>query len=239
MPLSKIETRSNEMEEVVGNIPSWIIRWGIATLFCIMILFLFISNFIKYPDTLSGKAIIQAKNQPGKITIQRTDASQHYKFYVKDGDKVNPGDTLLIQFNDTSKSVAPIITPMKGKIFISEGTDENNTLDQFIWVVPPSSQVNIKIKYSNKGAGDVQVGKKVKIELNDFPQHEYGYLEGKIISVMPLQIDGERQAYVQLDGNKLVTSTNKELPVLPIMQGSAEIILNNKSIFQRVFRSIF
>ncbi len=234
-----LDVRSNEMDEVVGNIPTWIIRWGVTTLFSIAILFIVISTFIKFPDILNCKVIIQAKEQPGKVTVSRTDASQHFKFFVKEGDQVKSGDTLLVETDDKTGKHSPTITPMAGKIYISKGVDEKNTLDQFIWVLPISSNIEIKLKYGNGGAGNVNVGKIVKIELSDFPVNDYGYLQGEISSVMPMQIDGQHLAYVKLNSEKMITSQNKEIPILPIMEGNAEIYLNNRSIFQRIFRSIF
>ena len=237
--MHNLDIRSTEMEEVVGNIPAWIIRWGITTLFGIAILFVVISSFIKFPDTLNCKVIIQAKDQPGKVTVSRTDASQHFKFYVKEGDQVKPGDTLLVETDDKTGKRSPTITPMAGKIYISKGVDEKNTLDQFIWVLPASSNAEVKLKYGNAGAGNVQVGKTVKIELADFPVNDYGYLEGQVSSIIPMQIDGQHLAYVTLKNDKMITSQNKEIPILPVMEGDAEIYLNNRSIFQRIFRSIF
>jgi hypothetical protein len=128
---------------------------------------------------------------------------------------------------------------MAGQIYISKGIDEKNTLDQLIWVVPKSSKVEVKIKYDNKGGGDVRVGQAVKIELADFPSSEYGFLEGRISSILPIQMNGEHQAYVKLRSTKIITSENKEIPIVPVMEGTGEILLNDRSIFQRIFGSIF
>jgi hypothetical protein len=235
-----LEVRSNEMEEIIGNVPSWIIQWGITVLFVVAVLGLFISNFIHYPDTLMAKALIQATEQPGKVTVRREDASQEFKFLVKDGDQVVPGDTLLIHLDKNTGKSSPTITPMAGKIYISKGIDEKNTLDQLIWVVPKSSRVEVKINYDKKGAGNVKVGQSVKIELADFPSNEYGYLEGRISAILPIQIDGEHhQAYVVLKNKNIITSENKAIPITPVMEGSAEILLNDRSIFQRIFGSIY
>ncbi|BAV04876.1 HlyD-family transporter [Filimonas lacunae] len=229
------------MDEIVGNIPPWVIRWGITVLFTVAVLGLVISNIIRYPDTLRATVLMQAENQPGKVTIRRTDENANFKFHflVRNGDEVLPGDTLLTRFDPKEKKSYYTITPMSGKIYVSKGIDEKNTLDQIIWVVPKSSKAEVKIRYSNKGAGNVKVGQLVKIELSDFPVNEYGYLEGTIASIMPVQIEGDHQAYVQLKDQKIVTSDRKEIPILPVMEGSAEILLSDRSIFQRIFGSMF
>jgi len=236
---SPLEVRSNEMEEIVGSVPSWIIQWGITVLFVVAVLGLFISNLIHYPDTLAAKALVQATEQPGKVTVRKEDASQEFKFFVKEGDQVVPGDTLLTHLDKNTRKSIATITPMAGKIYISKGIDEKNTLDQLIWVVPKASRVEVRIKYANKGAGNVKVGQFVKIELNDFPSSEYGFLEGRVSSILPVQIGSEHQANVKLNSNKIITSENKEIPIVPIMEGNGEILLNDRSIFQRIFGSIF
>lgn len=235
------EIRSNEMDEVVGNIPGWIIRWGISVLFAVAILGLLIANLIRYPDILQATVLMQSENQPGKVTIRRTDENSNFKFnyLVKSGDEVSPGDTLLTRYDPKEAKSYYTITPMAGKIYITKGIDEKNTLDQIIWVVPKSSRAEIKVKYNSKRAGNVKVGQAVKIELSDFPSNEYGFLEGTISSILPVQMDGEHLAYVELNQKKIVTSEKKEIPILPVMEGSAEIVLSDRSIFQRIFGSMF
>jgi len=241
MPLNNntLEARSAEMEEIVGIIPNWITRWGLTCLFIIAIICISISVFISYPDSLHAEVLIQAVNQPGKVTVKRTDANQIFDFRVKSGNNVLPGDTLLTHFDKNHHKTYYTVTPMAGKIFVSDGTNENNTLDKIIWVVPKSERAEIKIKYANKGSGSVKVGQNVKIELYNFPTHEFGFLEGRISSIFPIEIEGSRTALVKLKSEKLITSENKTLPIQPIMKGEGEILISEKSIFSRIFGSIF
>ncbi|MEV4883665.1 hypothetical protein SAMN05660461_1403 [Chitinophaga ginsengisegetis] len=241
MPLinHSFETGSSEMEEIVGIIPPWIIRWGITVLFSIAMLTLAVSCFIRYPDTLNAQVVIEAVNQPGKISIRRGDADQIFKYYVKDGDHVVPDDTLLIWTDRKTGKIHPTITPISGTIYITHGDDEKDILLDIMWVVPQSSKAKIKINYGNKGAGNVKVGQVVKIELHDFPKSEYGFIDGHISSILPIQENGEHVAYVKLKGDEIITSERKIVPILPVMKGTGEILLNDRSIFQRIFGSIF
>lgn len=234
-----LEERSAEMEEIVGIIPSWITRWGLTCLFIIAMMGLFVSFFIKYPETLQTTVIVQSENQPGKVTVKRDDANQIFNFLVKNGDMVKPGDTLLVHVDKNTGKEYSTVTPMTGKIYLSNGTDEKNTLDKIIWVVPKSTGSEIKIKFPVKGSGNVKTGQIVKFSLHGFPSHEYGFIEGKISSILPIEIDGMHQAYVKLPGKKIVTSEQKEIPVMPVMQGEGEILLSDKSIFYRIFGSVF
>lgn len=233
-----LDTVSNEMEEIVGIIPPWVVRWGITVLFFVAIIVTYISSHVRFPDSIQGSVIIEASKQPGKVTITRNHAAQEYKFFVKDGQTVNPNDTLLVSFNKGDGKSEVITTPMAGKIYLVNGRNSENLLEQTIWVIPKSEGVEVKIRYPNKGAGNVRVGQKVSIGLDDYPEYEYGFLEGTILYVLPIQTENNHEAKIILSTDKLLTSQGKELPILPLMEGHGEILLNDRSIFQRIFNSI-
>lgn len=235
---NNLEVRSNEMEEIIGQVPGWIVRWGICVLFAVAIIGFVITRYVSFPDILAASVLVQAKQQPGKVTVRREDARQEFRLLVKEGQQVHAGDTLLIRKDTKTAINYPIITPMNGKIYISNGIDEKNTLDYIIWVVPKTSSFDIKIKYGNHGAGNVKIGQSVKINLYDYPNNQYGFLEGKVSAILPVQINEQHQAYVKLSNKRLITSTRIELPILPTMQGDGEILVNDRSIFQRIFSSL-
>ena len=49
-----IELRSEEVQEVMGQIPAWIVRWGITLLFLVVVALLVGSCFFKYPDVITA-----------------------------------------------------------------------------------------------------------------------------------------------------------------------------------------
>ncbi len=234
MPHTDYEIHSNEMQEIIGYIPHWITRWGIVVLFISLLMTIFISYTVKYPDTLNATVIIQSKEQPGKVTITRSDASIEFVFLVKEKQEVKKGDTLLIE-KDTQKGISkPTITPMKGTIYITKGIDDKNTQDIVLWVVPKAKTYDTKIKYSKNGAGRVKIGQDVIIHLDNYPEDEFGFLEGKISSTLPVSNDGNTEAYISLKKG-LLTNRNIKLPMEHMLQGEGEILLNDKSIFSRLF----
>jgi len=77
MPESEdIEVRSYEVQDVVGAVPPWIVRWGSALILIIVIMMLVLSYVIKYPDIVSARVLITSTEPPvdlitktsGKIT---------------------------------------------------------------------------------------------------------------------------------------------------------------------------
>lgn len=232
------ENKSHEMEEIIGRVPHWITRWGITILFFVSAIGTFVSNMIAFPDSISAEVIIQAKEQPGKVLLKRDEASQEFIFMVKDEDWVNPGDTLFIHKNDNKNINKPIITPMSGKVFISRGIDESNTQDYVIWVVPETTDFEVKLNYPVKGSGKIKLGQEVIINVDNYPTADFGFLTGKITKILPVPVDGKIQSYVTLDHEKLRTNVGEELPIKYLMVGKAEIILEERTIAGRIFGNI-
>ena len=56
-----IELRSEAVQEVMGHVPSWIVRWGITVLSLVVLMLVVGSFFFRYPDVMpvnrSGWAI--------------------------------------------------------------------------------------------------------------------------------------------------------------------------------------
>lgn len=232
------ESQSHEMEEIIGKVPNWITRWGITVLFLVSFIGVFISNTIQFPDTASADVIIQALEQPGKVSLRRDDASQEFIFMVKDEDYVKPGDTLFIHKNDKLDINKPIITPMRGQVFITKGIDGDNTQDYLVWVVPETTDFEVRLKYSVKGSGKIKIGQEVVINIENYPSSDFGYLTGTITKILPVPVEGKMQGYVKLNKEKLITNLGNELPLEYLMEGKAEIILENKTIASRIFGNI-
>ena len=50
--LKKIELRSTEVQEILSRPPKWIVRWGITTVFFVVIIVVTGSWFFNYPDII-------------------------------------------------------------------------------------------------------------------------------------------------------------------------------------------
>lgn len=93
-------------------------------------------------------------------------------------------------------------------------------------------------------SGKVKIGQKVNIRLENFPENEFGILQGRVknISLVPIsagQAAAENgAAYYTIDiilPDRLTTTYKKELPYLPHMQGRADIITEDISLLERLF----
>lgn len=104
-----IEIRSEEVDEILGRQPSWILRRGIVVLGFIVMALLAASWFFRYPDIITAPIVITSINPPSSV-VART-SGKIMSFLVKDQQKVSTGDYLVILENtaDTG-SIRQLIT---------------------------------------------------------------------------------------------------------------------------------
>ncbi len=68
--IQDIELRSEEVKEILGMPPSWVIRWGTTAIVLILLSLLILSYFIQYPDTITGALTLNAAGKPLEISIK-------------------------------------------------------------------------------------------------------------------------------------------------------------------------
>ena len=93
----KIELLSDDVQEILGQPPKWIVRWGITVILLVLLLVLFGSFIFKYPDVISGSVIIVSENPPVPIMAMSTGKIEF--IFVKNQEQVSPGSYLAILEN--------------------------------------------------------------------------------------------------------------------------------------------
>lgn len=88
----KIELRSEEVQEVMNRVPSWILRCGLTVLLCIILILLIGSYWFKYPDVITSEITISTQQPPAYI-LART-SGRIDTLYVANGQVVSKGTNL-------------------------------------------------------------------------------------------------------------------------------------------------
>lgn len=97
--ISSIEIRSEEVQEIMGFIPHWIIRSGITLLFIVVTMFMVGSWFFKYPDVIPSTITVTTETPPAAI-VART-GGKIQQLFVHDNQKVKADDLIAIIDNAT------------------------------------------------------------------------------------------------------------------------------------------
>jgi len=94
---AKIEIRSEEVQEILGTPPSWIIRWGITIMVVVLAGLLLGSWFFKYPDVIDSAIIITTENPPAAVIAKSTGKIE--QLFVTDTQPVSSDEHLAILEN--------------------------------------------------------------------------------------------------------------------------------------------
>lgn len=119
------------------------------------------------------------------------------------------------------------------------------TADQFLsneqkvfTVTPVSGEEYFAIaKLPVTNSGKVRVGLKCNIRLNNYPYTEYGMLKGTVTAISAAVKEGFYSVKVQLP-NHLVTTLHKPLDNKSELTGQADIIVEDLTLYDRLFNSI-
>ena len=110
-------------------------------------------------------------------------------------------------------------------------------------IIPSTEKGYIgKVRAVAQNSGKLKIGQKVNIRLANYPDREFGVIEGKLktISLTP---DKEGNLLLDIElPNGLQTSYNKQINFQQEMTGTADIITEDLRLLERLlyqFRDIF
>ncbi len=89
-----IELRSDDVQEILGTPPNWLVRWGTTVMVSLIALLLALAYFIKYPDIINAPVIITT-SQPPTSVVSRSDGNLS-KLLVEEKQTVKAGDVIAI-----------------------------------------------------------------------------------------------------------------------------------------------
>ncbi len=88
------ELRQEEIQEILGVVPPWILRWGILTLFFVFIALLAGAVWFKYPDRIYSQITVTTSNPPVLMNARKDGRIQ--ALLVKDNEEVKAGQLLAV-----------------------------------------------------------------------------------------------------------------------------------------------
>ena len=112
------ELRSEEVQDILTKVPNWMIRWGTFLIFGIILMLLFTSWFIRYPDVVSSEIIITTNTPPEKLVAKVNGKIQ--AILIEDKALVKANTPLAIIENSANYK----------DVFLLKATIENINLDK-------------------------------------------------------------------------------------------------------------
>jgi len=95
--LALLEIRSEEMQEIMGYVPRWIVRWGISVITVSIIILLVGAWFFKYPDIVNATVVVLTENPPAPVVAQV--AGRLSPLLAVDNQELQKGDPIAVIAN--------------------------------------------------------------------------------------------------------------------------------------------
>jgi multidrug resistance efflux pump len=235
---SELKRHTEELEEIITKIPSWIIRWGITLFFCVLLIAVAISVLIRYPDRVKVPFKLQGGVRISTVTADRP--GKIFKVFVKQGQVVKKGEELL-QMQGLTENVTNLDTiraPCEGKLGFSEIVEPGVYLDahqEIFQIHSFNEQFFGVVKIPQTTISKVKEGQDVLIILSNYPSEKYGQLKGKIDFIMnEPSTDGSFMAKITINKQP---QFNKNIPLTIGMMGEAQIITGYVSLRSLMHKS--
>jgi multidrug resistance efflux pump len=129
--INKIEIRSEQVQEILGYIPHWIIRSGIEVIFVVLLLLFIGSWFFKYPDIISSSISVTTENPPASLVAKTSGKID--SLFVEDKQLVKENEILAIIENTANhKDVLELKTMLDSmkQFFLDYKTSQYQSFNQ-------------------------------------------------------------------------------------------------------------
>jgi len=199
----------------------------------------------------SYKNLLSSISQLKSSLIDNTKSSQN-SHINSTKEEVNLGRSMAQSFYQLKKNIKDwemvytLKTSISGMVTFLQVWTKNQNInvgDNVFSIIPHVKNGFIgKVKAAALNSGKIKIGQRVNIRLANFPDKEFGVLQGKIhsISLVPDK-DGNLLLDVSLP-NGLETSYKKQIVFQQEMKGTAEIVTEDLRLLERImhqFRNIF
>lgn len=124
--MNEVNLRSEEVQEMLGTPPPWLVRWGILMAFSVLVVIAYLAFFITYPRSikLEGKVF----NEERTRELKTTQGTEIRDILVTNEDTVIAGQALLVY--DSPGDFADVLTLDDHLATLLE-TDDDSTLINF------------------------------------------------------------------------------------------------------------
>jgi multidrug efflux pump subunit AcrA (membrane-fusion protein) len=236
--VSAKQVHSDDIQEIIGAPPSWLLKWGISILLMILLILLSLSTIISYPDVINTQLKIRSVQQP--VTVSAPHKGRLLKVLTRNSDIIKEKQALAIVA--TTEGLDTLLATSHGTLSYLGIVHEGMQIDpaQPIFTVSDDcADFFGELIILQSSVAKVQPGQQVIVKLRSYPYQEYGALGGRIKYITEdLRNNSLYLAEVKLDDIHF-TNIKKRINLKQSMIADAEIITQNSSLFKRITSNLF
>ena len=87
-------TEQDQVQTILGKPPGWILRWGISFIFMTVLILIFLSYLVKFPDIIPARVTLTTEIPPVHLFVQSGGKIEN--LLVEDKQAVTENDLLAI-----------------------------------------------------------------------------------------------------------------------------------------------
>ncbi len=239
-----LNRNSEEINEIITAVPSWILRWGITLIFSILLLIILASALIRYPDIVKAPLKINSLNAPKEIITHQQ--GKLIKLLVRDNQFVQNRQALAF-LESTAKHED--VLKLQKQLEVLTIQVENNTGKKLETILPKglalgelqTSYQNFYqefIQFSNTQEGGFYLAQRAYLQkdLNEISKLEQQILKQKQIQEKEYaNIAEEYESYQKLKSKNVISNSefkqqeNKYLSGKYPLEQTATALINNRT----------
>jgi len=232
-----IELRSRKARNIIGKVPSKLVRIGISVISFVFLILVFGSYYFKYPNIYITESTI--KTIPNISSVNATQSAK-IVYLRQDKQEVQMGDTIAVLYS--TKSIDTLIAEINGHLYISgeNNVSKGNTIYYIVPSVIKNYYSEFFIPYKLKDKFDSST--RINFEIKGYPKSKYGSIKGDSLQIYSMPIKKDNVLYLRVSVlllDKLITNQNMEIQYHPNLNSEASIQTGEKSILDRIIESLF
>ncbi|MFD2587382.1 HlyD family efflux transporter periplasmic adaptor subunit [Croceitalea marina] len=235
MDKREIRLRSEAIQELMGRVPHWMVRWGNSLILILIVGVLVISYVIKYPNSITAKVLVTTTNPTQNMYAPIT--GNLAEVNVKDGQMVEE-NALLTTFsnNETDKSIRASNTGQVHFVDFWKTGMPVKKGELLFRIVPTDYGAYIgRLELPHHLKMKIDEGDQVRIRIAKDQLMEFEMLEGVVQNITAIANEkGAFQVEIAI-GDALVSESGKKIDYQLGMSGTADIITEDLRLIERFF----
>lgn len=187
------------------------------------------------------KTLIQTNLQISEIEneielLKATVIEERNELRQQIAESLNALDNFIIRWQNDYTLKSPVM----GKIDYVGRRKINQLVDvseKLFAVIPANEQYEIEISVPTTEYGKIKIGQLVKLELQNFPSNQFGFLTGEVIEIPALPYE-EHYIYKARLKNNFISTTGLTLPHSPEAKARAEVVSQDYRLIERLFSGL-
>lgn len=230
------EKHTEDIQEIITKVPTWIVRWGITLLFSTILIIVAISALVPYPEMI--KSPLKLQSLGNTVSVVADTAGLIVKVFVEKNSAVKKGQPLMEIKKEIDQKSYIIQAPNNGRVGFSAIVQAGSIAEknQEMFKIHPLSEQFFGVMYIPKNdISKIKVGQEVLIKLAGSSSVGNNAMQGKVDFVADEPVNDH--FLVKVAFTKPSTKAGN-FEIKSWMEFDAQIITNKSNLFLKVFGNI-